>query len=67
MAVNNQCDSVLSSEAEIWDQLHTKRRKPMAPEWLYEHYSVDSSGELKLIICEQLGLKGVKDGRKAKH
>ena len=66
MAVNNQCESVLSSEAEIWDQLHTKRRKPMAPEWLYEHYSVDSSRELKLIICEQLGHHGSEGWQKIK-
>ena len=55
MSVNNKCQPVLSSEAEIWDQLHTKRRKPMDPDWLYEHYSTNISRELRTIICEQLG------------
>ena len=55
MAKTSQCESVLSSEAEIWDELHTKRRKPMDTEWLYEHYSINISRELKTIICEQLG------------
>jgi hypothetical protein len=55
MTLKYQLNSVISTETEIWRHLHTKRRQPLDPQWLFDHYSMDISQELKIIICEKLG------------
>ena len=66
MRIKYQLDTVISKETEIWNHLHTKRRQPIDPQWLLDHYSMDISQELKIIICEKLGHQEDKGWEKVK-
>ena len=64
MTLKYQLNPVITTETEIWNHLHAKRRQPLDPQWLFDHYSMDISQELKIIICEKLAINKIKDGKK---
>ena len=45
-----------SEEASLWESLSQSRRKPLDPFWLGEIYSPSLSIDLRLAVCEKLGM-----------
>ncbi len=45
-----------SDEAGLWERLSQSRRNPLDPSWLGEIYSPSLSVDLRLAVCEKLGM-----------
>mgnify|MGYP001390206941 CR=1 FL=1 len=56
-----------SDEAALWERLSQSRRNPLDPSWLGEIYSPGLSCDLRLAICEKLGMLAQKGWPTIQH
>ena len=55
---SNPNETMRKNELEIWDRLNNAGRQPFKLSWLEAIYSLDHSYDLRIAICEKIGLIG---------